>query len=311
MSQESRRKHHSSTSSSLELSANITTKTSSPNRGGRGGHFLGKGGRYFHNRDGGGTRGHGSCRGYSPSFPSTADNRPTYQVCFKFGHSALTCNNRFNQAYEQDPPAHMAYCSSSRSLSDTAWSLTLPPLIILPPSCLTSIFSPMNIQVMSNFAWVMVRPFPFITLVPLCLLLLTLISSYIVCYMCLLSPKISSSCVSSVRTIVFCFSFTHTRFFLRMSKRRPPFSKAAPVMGCMSFPFSSSTSSSHLSHGLAHPPWTSSFSGCSSGSLFSASIFFSCYSPCYVLCLCSSQTTLTSILSYCLSIHYPFGFNFW
>ncbi len=92
---EQRLEHHSSTTESAFPSANLVTKSSAPQRGkGRG-----QGQSFAHCGRG---RGHGRC---SPPFlptPSSDGSKPTCQVCFKLGHTALTCYNRFNHAYQRE-----------------------------------------------------------------------------------------------------------------------------------------------------------------------------------------------------------------
>lgn len=63
------------------------------------------------------------------------------QICFKIGHTAFACDNHFNQAFQQEPLAHMAYYSSSSSSLDAAW---YPDTATT--SHLTSDLSHLNIQ---------------------------------------------------------------------------------------------------------------------------------------------------------------------
>jgi hypothetical protein len=110
---------------SLDLSvagANFATRgNSSPHsncgmRGSRGHHPFGRGfssgtSRPFRGRG----RGHSSGRGSS-------SNRPLCQVCNRYGHVALDCYNRFNEAYTREQPSQtQAYLSAPSSSTDHNW----------------------------------------------------------------------------------------------------------------------------------------------------------------------------------------------
>jgi len=67
------------------------------------GHFRGRG------------RGHSSGRGSS-------SNRPLCQVCNRYGHVALDCYNRFNEAYTREQPSQaQAYLSAPSSNTYQNW----------------------------------------------------------------------------------------------------------------------------------------------------------------------------------------------
>ncbi|KAB1227925.1 Retrovirus-related Pol polyprotein from transposon TNT 1-94 [Morella rubra] len=96
---------------SSEITANATSKQASP-RGRNGGR-----GRGFHR----GYRGRGRGR-FSPQSSPFTEDRPTCQVCFKSGHTALQCYNRFNHAFQAPPPASFtANYSSIPAGPDSYW----------------------------------------------------------------------------------------------------------------------------------------------------------------------------------------------
>jgi len=110
---------------SLDLSvagANFATQgNSSPhsNRGIRGSRNHHPSGRGFSSSNSrpfcGRGRGHPSGRGSS-------SNRPLYQVCNRYGHVALDCYNRFNEAYTREQPSQaQAYLSAPSSNTDQNW----------------------------------------------------------------------------------------------------------------------------------------------------------------------------------------------
>ena len=102
------------------------------NRGGRGGrsnNYRGRGGRNFNNNNnrGGST---------SPSFNSYSANsspfnnsiiansqRPTCQICYKMGHTAIDCYHRMNFTYQGRHPTSklVAMASSTHNLSSNYW----------------------------------------------------------------------------------------------------------------------------------------------------------------------------------------------
>jgi hypothetical protein len=113
---EQRLEHHSSTIEPAFLSANLAAKQSQPQQHGNGkGHGQGHSFNY---------RGRG--RGSPPLLPTpTSDSsRPICQVCSKAGHTALTCYNRFNHAYQQDTTGSssmQAYVAALAMSNDLNW----------------------------------------------------------------------------------------------------------------------------------------------------------------------------------------------
>jgi hypothetical protein len=109
---------------SLDLSvagANFASRgNSSPHsnrgmRGSRGNHSSGRGfsgtSRPFRGRGRGPSSGRGS-----------SSNRPLCQVCNRYGHVALDCYNRFNEAYTREKPSQAhAYLSTPSSSTDQNW----------------------------------------------------------------------------------------------------------------------------------------------------------------------------------------------
>jgi hypothetical protein len=89
-----RLEHHSSTTEPAFPSTNLAAKQSQPQQHGNG---KGRGqGHSFNYR--------GCGRGSPPLLPTPIgdSSRPICQVCSKAGHTALTCYNRFNHAYQRD-----------------------------------------------------------------------------------------------------------------------------------------------------------------------------------------------------------------
>jgi hypothetical protein len=69
-------------------------------------------------------RGRGRGRGSPPLLPTPQgdSSRLICQVCNKPGHIALTCYNRFNHAYQREPPQPMqAYITAPSSANDLNW----------------------------------------------------------------------------------------------------------------------------------------------------------------------------------------------
>jgi hypothetical protein len=113
---EQRLEHHSSTTKPTFPSANLAAKQSQPQQHGNG---KGRGqGHSFNYR--------GRGRGSPPLLPiPTGDSsRPICQVCFKAGHTALTCYNKFNHAYQRDitgSSSMQAYVATPAMSNDLNW----------------------------------------------------------------------------------------------------------------------------------------------------------------------------------------------
>lgn len=95
-------------------------------RGGRGGrynNFKGRGGRNFNNR--GGFTPNPTAQQFSqynsPSFQSSS--RPTCQICYKMGHTAIDCYHRMDFAFQgkHPPPKLAAMAFSSNASTSNCW----------------------------------------------------------------------------------------------------------------------------------------------------------------------------------------------
>jgi hypothetical protein len=104
---------------------------SSANAANRGGHGRGGFGRgYGRTARHGGRSGHGgsaSQGGCGPNLPcsgnnssNSSSNRPTYQVCFKIGHTAERCWHRYDENYVPDS-RHVAAAATNSYTVDTIW----------------------------------------------------------------------------------------------------------------------------------------------------------------------------------------------
>ena len=109
---EQRIEHQSAITELVFPSANVATK-SPPQRGrGRGSSSFNRG------------RGCGRNRGFPPLLPTPQgdSSRPICQACNKPSHIALPCYNRFNHAYQREPPQPMqAYIAAPSSAGDLNW----------------------------------------------------------------------------------------------------------------------------------------------------------------------------------------------
>ncbi|KAB1213363.1 Retrovirus-related Pol polyprotein from transposon TNT 1-94 [Morella rubra] len=109
---EARLNHQAVSLLSTEITANISSK-SQPS------HF--RGGGPGKNRGRGDFRGKGRGRGGSPPQFFT-EERLICQVCYKTGHTALHCYNRFNQSFQAPPPpSFTAHYSSVPAVCDSSW----------------------------------------------------------------------------------------------------------------------------------------------------------------------------------------------